>query len=175
MSAFGRTRPDERYKKEQCFRCPERACISWGRAMQGRGPGEGPNLIALGAVHRCALPMQVQSGECRSAQAVPSPFSCHDFRLLMVPDLTLGSALGHRGNRGSDPTSALRVATPRGGSPQAGIIGPARRPSPRTDHTVFRLGTKLIDWAAVKAGAKVGITYHLDGRSPEADEVAIGG
>jgi hypothetical protein len=44
-----------------------------------------------------------------------------------------------------------------------------------TDHTVLRLGTKLIDWAAVKAGAKVGITYHLDGRSPVADEVVIGG
>jgi hypothetical protein len=44
-----------------------------------------------------------------------------------------------------------------------------------TDHTVFRLGTKPIDWAAVKAGAKVGITYHLDGRNPVADEVVIGG
>ena len=44
-----------------------------------------------------------------------------------------------------------------------------------TDHTVFRLGTKPVDWAAVKAGAKVGITYHLDGRNPVADEVVISG
>ena len=42
--------PDERYKKEQWFRCPERARISWGKAMQGRGPGEGPSLVALGAL-----------------------------------------------------------------------------------------------------------------------------
>jgi hypothetical protein len=28
----------------------------WGKAMRGRGPGEGPKLIAFGAVtHRCAL------------------------------------------------------------------------------------------------------------------------
>ena len=47
---FGQTRPDERYKKEQWFRCPERARISWGRAMLGRGPGEGPSLVALGAL-----------------------------------------------------------------------------------------------------------------------------
>ena len=33
--------PDERYKREQCFRCPERARISWGRAMRRRVRGEG--------------------------------------------------------------------------------------------------------------------------------------
>jgi hypothetical protein len=49
MSAFGQTRPDERYKKEQWFRCPERARISWGKPCEVGGPGEGPNLIALGA------------------------------------------------------------------------------------------------------------------------------
>jgi hypothetical protein len=63
MSAFGRSRHDERSKKEQRFRRPERARISWGKAMRGRGPGEGPNLSALGvAALRCALLKQVQPG-----------------------------------------------------------------------------------------------------------------
>ena len=44
-----------------------------------------------------------------------------------------------------------------------------------TDHTIFRVGTAPTNWAAVKAGAKVGITYHLDGRNSVADEVVIGG
>ena len=44
-----------------------------------------------------------------------------------------------------------------------------------TDHTIYRLGTTPTNWGAVKAGTKVGITYHLDGRNPVADEVVIGG
>ena len=44
-----------------------------------------------------------------------------------------------------------------------------------TDHTIFRLGSTPTGWAALKAGTKVGITYHLDGRNPVADEVVIGG
>jgi len=44
-----------------------------------------------------------------------------------------------------------------------------------TDHTIFRLGSTPTNWAALKAGTKVGITYHLDGRNPVADEVLIGG
>src|SRR5215467_3791178 len=42
-----------------------------------------------------------------------------------------------------------------------------------TDHTIYRLGTTPTNWGAVKAGTKVGITYHLDGRNPVADEVMI--
>ena len=50
-------------KTSNDFRCPERARISWGKAMRGRGPGEGPNLSALGvAALRCALLKQVQPG-----------------------------------------------------------------------------------------------------------------
>jgi hypothetical protein len=44
-----------------------------------------------------------------------------------------------------------------------------------TDHTIFRLGATPTNWDAMKAGTKVGITYHLDGRNPVADEVVIGG
>jgi len=51
MSASAPTNPDERYKREQYFRCPERARISWGRAMRGRGPGEGPSLSRSGQRH----------------------------------------------------------------------------------------------------------------------------
>ena len=37
-----------------------------GEAMRGRGPGEGPNFIALGATtHRCALCTQFQSENVR--------------------------------------------------------------------------------------------------------------
>jgi hypothetical protein len=50
-------------KTSNDFRRPERARISWGKAMRGRGPGEGPNLSALGvAALRCALLKQVQPG-----------------------------------------------------------------------------------------------------------------
>jgi hypothetical protein len=35
MSGSAPTRPDERYKREQCFRCPERARISWGATGAG--------------------------------------------------------------------------------------------------------------------------------------------
>jgi hypothetical protein len=34
--------PDECYKKGAISNGPERARISWGKAMRGRGPGEGP-------------------------------------------------------------------------------------------------------------------------------------
>ena len=44
-----------------------------------------------------------------------------------------------------------------------------------TNHTMFRSGAAPTNWGAVKTGAKVGITYHLDGRSQVADEVVIGG
>ena len=44
-----------------------------------------------------------------------------------------------------------------------------------TDHTMFRAGTAPTNWGAVKAGSKVGITYHLEGQSRIADEVAISG
>ena len=50
MSALVRTRPDERYKKEQGFRCPERARML-GEATRGRGPGEGPIYRARGEQH----------------------------------------------------------------------------------------------------------------------------
>ena len=44
-----------------------------------------------------------------------------------------------------------------------------------TDHTIFRLGSTPTNWVALKAGTTVGITYHLDGRNPVADQVVIGG
>ena len=44
-----------------------------------------------------------------------------------------------------------------------------------TDRTMFRVGTAPSNWAAVKTGEKVGINYHIDGRTLVADEVAIGG
>ena len=44
-----------------------------------------------------------------------------------------------------------------------------------TDRTTFRVGTAPSTWTAVKIGEKVGINYHLNGRTPVADEVAIGG
>ena len=44
-----------------------------------------------------------------------------------------------------------------------------------TNHTMFRAGTAPTNWGAVKIGSKVGITYHLEGRSQVADEVVVGG
>ena len=44
-----------------------------------------------------------------------------------------------------------------------------------TDRTTFHLGTAPSNWAAVKTGERVGINYHLDGLTPVADDVAIGG
>lgn len=44
-----------------------------------------------------------------------------------------------------------------------------------TDRTIFRVGTAPSNWAAVKIGDKVGINYHLNGRTRVADEVAISG
>ena len=44
-----------------------------------------------------------------------------------------------------------------------------------TDRTMFRVGAAPSNWAGVKTGEKVGINYHLDGRTPVADEVTIGG
>jgi hypothetical protein len=50
MSAFGQTKPDERYKKGAIFPGPERARIKLGEsAMRVRDPW-GTDLIALGAV-----------------------------------------------------------------------------------------------------------------------------
>ena len=46
------TIPDERYEKEQASIAPS-APASAGGSHAGRDPGDGPNLIALGAVHRC--------------------------------------------------------------------------------------------------------------------------
>jgi hypothetical protein len=43
-----------------------------------------------------------------------------------------------------------------------------------TDRTVFRVGNTPTAWAAVKAGSKVLIVYHLEGQNPVADEVVIG-
>ena len=43
-----------------------------------------------------------------------------------------------------------------------------------TDRTVFRVGATPTSWAAIKAGSKVGIVYHLDGKNPVADEVVVG-
>jgi len=52
---FGQTRPDESYKRGNDSAAPS-APASAGGSHAGRGPGEGPNLIALGAtIHRCAL------------------------------------------------------------------------------------------------------------------------
>jgi hypothetical protein len=60
--SFGQTRPDERYKKEQLFPLPRACPHQLGEAKRGRGPGEGPNLIALGATtYRCALHTRFQS------------------------------------------------------------------------------------------------------------------
>jgi hypothetical protein len=44
-----------------------------------------------------------------------------------------------------------------------------------TNHTMFRTGAASTNWGAVKTGSKVGIAYRLEGRSPVADEVVIGG
>jgi hypothetical protein len=44
-----------------------------------------------------------------------------------------------------------------------------------TNHTMFLAGTAPTNWGAVKIGSKVGITYHLEGRSQVADEVVIVG
>jgi hypothetical protein len=44
-----------------------------------------------------------------------------------------------------------------------------------TNQTMYRAGTAPTNWGAVKIGSKVGITYHLEGRSQVADEVMIGG
>jgi hypothetical protein len=54
MSALVRTGPDEPYKKEQRFRCPERTRML-GEAMRGRGAGEGPIYRARGEQHLDAL------------------------------------------------------------------------------------------------------------------------
>jgi len=51
MSASAPTRPDERYKREQCFRCPERARISWGRAMRRQVRGRDLRLSRSGQRH----------------------------------------------------------------------------------------------------------------------------
>src|SRR6516164_2841801 len=51
MSAGAPTRPDERCKREQCFRCPERARISWGRATRGRVRGRDLSLSRSGQRH----------------------------------------------------------------------------------------------------------------------------
>src|SRR6266480_1180877 len=51
MSASAPTRPDERYKREQCFRCPERARISWGRAVRRRVRGTDLSLSRSGQRH----------------------------------------------------------------------------------------------------------------------------
>ena len=42
-----------------------------------------------------------------------------------------------------------------------------------TDRTVFRVGTTPSAWTEIKAGSKVSIIYHLDGKSQIADEVLI--
>ena len=44
-----------------------------------------------------------------------------------------------------------------------------------TNHTLFRAGAKPSNWGAVKIGDKVGVTYHLIGQNPVADDVVIGG
>ena len=44
-----------------------------------------------------------------------------------------------------------------------------------TNHTLFQVGAKRTNWGAVKIGDKVGVTYHLNGRNPVADDVVIGG
>ena len=51
MSAGAPTRPDERCKRESCFRCPERARISWGRATRGRVRGRDLSLSRSGQRH----------------------------------------------------------------------------------------------------------------------------
>ena len=48
MSARAPTRPDEYNKREQCFRCPERARISWGRATRGQVRGRDLSLSRSG-------------------------------------------------------------------------------------------------------------------------------
>jgi hypothetical protein len=46
-----------------------------GEAMRGRGPGEGPNFIALGATtNRCALRTQFQSENVRRQEARNVPY-----------------------------------------------------------------------------------------------------
>jgi len=46
-----------------------------GEAMRGRGPGEGPNFIALGATtHRCALCTQFQSENVGRLEATSVPY-----------------------------------------------------------------------------------------------------
>ena len=79
MSASAPTNPDERYKREQCFRCPERARISWGRAMRGRGPGEGPSLSRSGQPHIDApWSRKFNQGQyLRCRAATRGALSCH--------------------------------------------------------------------------------------------------
>jgi hypothetical protein len=67
------------------------------------------------------------------------------------------------------------IAVDRGGRNLTVQSGFSNSTYKTTNHTMFRIGTAPTNWAGVKTGEKVGINYHLDGRSPVADEVAIGG
>src|SRR5215469_4929985 len=90
MSAFEWSRHDERSKKEQRFRRPERARISWGKAMRGRGPGEGPNLSALGVADlRCALLKQVQPGMRVQTSAIAAAGQDHVDFLAAIASLAV--------------------------------------------------------------------------------------
>jgi len=56
MSGSALTTPDERHKREQGFRCPERARISWGSAMRRRVRGRDLSLSSSGQRHIIAAP-----------------------------------------------------------------------------------------------------------------------
>jgi hypothetical protein len=43
-----------------------------------------------------------------------------------------------------------------------------------TNNTQYVVGGRPTDWTAIKAGTKVGITYHLDGQHRVLDQVSIG-
>ena len=75
MSTFGQSRPDESYKKEQWFRRLERARISWGDAMRGRGPGEGPNSSRSGRPNLDAPYLPKFKNSVRERQRVRIPVS----------------------------------------------------------------------------------------------------
>jgi hypothetical protein len=42
-----------------------------------------------------------------------------------------------------------------------------------TPRTIFRVGAKPANWGAVLTGSKVAIIYHVEGKSPIADEIIV--
>ena len=64
------TIPDERYEKEQASIAPSASASAGGEPCGSVGLGEGPNPVALGAVHECASPAEVNRGKVRKPGSV---------------------------------------------------------------------------------------------------------